>query len=159
MTPCPVCPWPLEDHDRDISFRLPDELEDWSAEELSEKTSLLDTFLHLKPDRFFMRVLIPIHLDNDHVVVFGAWLTVDRLTVESASQVWNTPEYGSFSCSGLLANALPPWPDTVGVPITVESRHLEELPYAVSSADPRMNEIVNKKWPHHAVLGPLLKSR
>jgi len=155
MTPCPDCQWPLESHDRDISFHLPDELEDWSAEELAEKTSRLDTFLHVKPNRFFMRALIPIHLHHDHIVVFGAWLAVDRPTVENASRIWNTPEYGSFSCSGFLANALPPWPNIVGAPLTVESRHLEELPYAVSSSDAKMNEIVNSKWSHQTVLNSL----
>ncbi len=158
MNRCPQCPWPLADHDRDINFRLPDELADWTAQELTEKTSRLDTFLHVKPDRFFMRALVPIHLTEHHTLMFGVWLAVDRPTMEAAARIWNTPAYGSFSCSGLLANALPPWPEAAGLPVRAETRQIDELPYVITSSDPKMNEILDGTWPHELVLSTLAAS-
>jgi len=156
MSTCTLCRWPIEAHDRDISFRLPDILADCPEEELEARTSQFGGFLCVDTDQFFMRVLFPIHLIDDHVLVFGVWLSIDPATIQRVAAVWDTPEYASLEVTGRLASALPPWPDTsLGAVLTAQTRLVSELPYVTSSDDALMKRAISESWDHNTILEPL----
>lgn len=149
---CDECGWPIDLHTRDVRFKLPEEFIDWTPDELATRTEGNDTFLRVDDERFYMRAIVPIHLRGDHLVAFGAWLEIDYDTVERAFGIWDTAEYAGFTCTGQLANLLPPWPALLGTTVTAEVRHLDELPYIVSSSDPTMQHVLDAAWNHSLVL-------
>lgn len=123
----------------------------WDEEKIAAEVDHRGSFLKAS-DKFFLRGLMPIFLRGDHVIVAGIWLQVDWPTIESASNIWETVEYAGFSCSGLLANELQPWPGTLGSQLQLEVRDQNELPYVVSSDNAEMTEVIEGKWPHEPVL-------
>jgi hypothetical protein len=115
-----------------------------------------DDLLEVRDVGAFVRVLVPLSLTQGYQVVFGAWMGVESEVLREAFEVWWGDGYRSLRLDGVLANRLPPWEDqTYGAVITAAVRDVGQLPYAVASPGPAMQDILTRKWPHELVLAAL----
>ena len=136
---CAYCGAQLDAHQRSVRYQLPDvlfALPDADKEALWLAPSVAAD-LAAYGTRGFVRVLIPIHLDDDDSVTFGAWLELTYDDFERVLRTWTTDRYGGLEIEGRLANALPPWGSQLlgrhcRAAVLVES----QIPYVVSSSDP-----------------------
>jgi hypothetical protein len=131
----------------------PEEREDrmWRASE---------DLLEVRDVGAYVRVLVPVSLSDGYEVVFGAWIGVSTETLHRVFEVWWGEGYRSLRLDGVLANMLPPWEEeTYGAAVTVEVRDESQLPYAVASPDPVMQEILTRRWPRELVLDALTAYR
>lgn len=154
---CSECSFPIAAHNGDVSYLLPSEVAGWDQDRITAEVDRRGSFMKIS-DKFFIRGLMPVFLKGDYVVVAGVWIEVDWNTLDRASQIWETEEYGGFTCSGYLANELAPWPGTLGANVQLEVRDHNELPYIVSSDSAQMLEVIEGSWPHQLVLESLYPS-
>jgi hypothetical protein len=147
----------LGDHERDMRFGLPEPVLSIPPEELDRRMRRAsDDLLEVRGVGAFVRILVPVSLTAGHQIVFGAWLGVPRELLRRASDVWWGEGYPTLRLDGLLANRLPPWEDeTYGAALTALVRDEGQLPYAVASPDPVMQDILTRDWPHELVLAAL----
>jgi hypothetical protein len=120
-----------------------------------------DPFLAIKDTGFYLRVLLPVKLNDGFAVDFGTWLKVDPEVFRQAWRTWNFPEYKDLTFDGLLANRIEPWKPTLRTRVTARVRDVDQVPYIVESTDLLGKRIVADIWPHAEVLAPykdLLKS-
>jgi hypothetical protein len=147
----------LGDHERDMRFGLPEAVLSIPPEELDRRMRRAsDDLLEVSGVGAFVRILVPVSLTAGYQIVFGAWLGVAEELLRRASDVWWGEGYPALRLDGLLANRLPPWEEeTYGAALTARVRDVGQLPYAVASPDPVMQDILTRDWPHELVLAAL----
>ncbi|HVT20049.1 MAG TPA: DUF2199 domain-containing protein [Mycobacteriales bacterium] len=157
---CPTCDRPLDRHDRNIRFRLPDPVQETIEQEkapgawmshVDAQTSVMMQIPGVGP---FLRALIPVALTGGHTVTFGVWLLVDPDDLQLAARIWQTPQYTDFAVEGWLANSLPGW-GLLGKPVKAAVRKREHTPYCVDSSDPVLAAVLTQEWRHDPVLDAL----
>jgi len=157
---CPTCSRPLERHNRNVRFRLPDPVQETIEQEkapgawlshLDAQTSVMMQIPEVGP---FVRALIPVALTGGHTVTFGVWLLVDPDDLQRAYRVWETPAYVDLVLDGWLANSLPGW-GLLGTPVRAAVRKREHTPYCVDSTDPVLAAVLTQEWRHDLVLDAL----
>lgn len=157
---CSQCRRPLDEHDRNLRFRLPDPVLDspdgesnpaiWLSEPDPDRAVMMEV-----PDiGAFVRCLLPVRLDGGYTVTFGVWLEIDGSELREIHRVWWEPEYADIVLNGSLANALPLW-GLRSAPATARVIDLDATPYIVSSTDADLRSVLEREWPHEEVLGSL----
>jgi hypothetical protein len=148
---------PVDNHDRDIRFRLPDPvLALVEGGELPGGTWLSHgdadgSVMMIVPEvGAFLRCLLPLHLEGGHTLTFGVWVGVETDELKRAYDVWWEPEYAGLELSGALANALP-GVDVLAAPVAVRVLDPDETPYVVASPDALLGKVLADEWPHDAV--------
>lgn len=150
--PCSRCGHPTSATDRHVRFSWPDALVGaaqqeagtdglWLSHDSAETSVMMQT-----SDAAFVRVLLPIRLDDLSTVTYGVWLQVDVDDMHRAFSVWTTPEYGDLRLEGRLANDVPPGQalDAVGVAVV---RDPDATPYLDDSNHPVLNRLLAEVWP------------
>ena len=130
---------------------MPTEFAEWDETRIASEIDERGAFLKVS-ERFFIRGLLPIFLEGEHVLVAAIWVEVDSETLFAAADVWDSPDYGGLAFTGHLANDLAPWPGVLGAQIRLEVRSQSELPYVVASSCSSMSEVIDRCWPHDLVL-------
>jgi hypothetical protein len=155
---CPTCGLPVENHDRDVRFTLPDPVlglvdagglpeGSWLSHDDPDESVML-----LVPELgAFVRCLLPLRLEGGHTITFGVWVGVSSEDLQRAWSVWWEPEYADLELTGVLANALP-GVDVLAAPVVVRVRDAEETPYVDSSSDTLLAQVLADEWPHAQVL-------
>jgi hypothetical protein len=157
---CPTCGRPLDAHDRQVRFRLPDPVLALPDQERTEGTWLSDadangSVMMQVPDLgAFVRVLLPVHLSGGYSVTFGTWLGVDPAELRRAASIWWKPEYAGLELDGRLANALPGW-GLLAAPAHAAVVDPDATPYIISSTDHEFNHVLLDEWPHEDILDRL----
>jgi hypothetical protein len=106
------------------------------------------SFIALDAERFFLRVLLPVRLDNGHEYHFGVWLELDFDDFEHVYRAWDEPAYLDIAVEGELANAVPPWGATVlGARCHAAARARDDALYIDSSEHPVLDSILSIPWP------------
>jgi hypothetical protein len=160
-TPCACCgiapdpsgkPFSITFERPDVYFEVPDELLDTWGD---------DPFLAIKDVGFFVRVLLPLKLDNGFAVNFGTWLECHAEDFRQAWQTWNFPEYKDLEFQGYIGNAVAPLGKFPHALVKVAVRQMEDVPYVTSSDNEFFDRLLNGIHPHAEILKPyadLLKS-
>lgn len=157
---CPTCGQPLDRHNRNIRFRLPDPVQETIEQEkapgtwmshVDPQTAVMMQVPEVGP---FVRALIPVALTGGHTVTFGVWLLVEPDELQRASQMWSRPDYLQLRFDGWLANSLPGW-GLLGKPVTAAAKVRQHTPYCVDSTDPVLAAVLTQEWRHDLVLDAL----
>lgn len=148
--PCAQCGQPTSPTDRHVRFSWPDALygEDpttieglWLSHDTPEASVMLQT-----ADAAFVRVLLPIRLDDGGSVTYGVWWQVEVEDMHRAFAVWTAPEYVDLRLEGRLANDVPPG-QAVGAAGIAVVRDPDQTPYVDDSNHPLLNRLLVETWP------------
>lgn len=154
---CQTCGRPVDDHDRNIRYLLPDPVansaEQGRADDIWFSHGDPNSSVMMQSPTFgpFVRALLPVHLSDGHTVTFGVWVGVHPDDLQAAFAVWWEPEYPSLRLEGRLANSVPPW-GLLAVPVSLAVRDPEHTPYCVASPDATLTAVLNDAWPREDVL-------
>lgn len=157
---CPECGRPLDAHDREIRFRLPEPVLRLPRQErtpgtwMSEDDPNRAVMMQVPEVGPFVRCLVPVQLTGGYAVTFGVWLSVHPDDLQHAFAVWWEPEYRQLELEGRLANELPLW-GLLGAHARAHVRDENETPYVHHSADPLLAGVLSAAWPHEEVLPTL----
>ena len=157
---CQTCGRPLDRHNRNIRFRLPDPVQETIEQEnapgawMSHADPQTSVMMQVPDVGPFVRALIPVALTGGSTVTFGVWLLVDPDDLQRAFAVWHQPEYLDLVLDGWLANALPGW-GLLGKPVRAAVRKRQHTPYCVDSTDPVLAAVLTQEWRHDLVLDAL----
>ncbi|WP_442893227.1 DUF2199 domain-containing protein [Aquipuribacter sp. SD81] len=77
-------------------------------------------------DSAFLRVLLPVALDDGSTVTYGVWVQVSVEDQHRARSVWHAPECADRRLEGQLANNVPPG-GVLDAPLTVVVRDPDEV--------------------------------
>ena len=131
--------------DPDVLLEVPEELLDtWGK----------DPFLAIKTIGFFLRVVLPVRLDDGSWVDFGTWLEIHSEDFRTAWQTWNAPEYTDLVVEGYVANTIAPWGQFPHVLVKAVVRDADEVPVLSACSDPKVMAIIDGTWPRDEVLSP-----
>ena len=104
--------------------------------------------MQLDLKRFFVRALLPVRLSDGHEFHFGVWLETSEETAKQLWTNWERPEYSAMRFDATLANAVPPWDESVlGVPCAAGIRNQNQLPYVESSTNADLAAVMATPWP------------
>ena len=149
---CSLCGRPLDTHERDLRFKLPDPI--FAIPEQQRELSWGgDAFVAARGIGQFIRVLLPVRLSGGYEVRYGTWLSVSEEEARRSFETWDQASYLDLEISGFLANAIPPWGEALlGVHARARVRKQDELPYVVASSNDLLALVLSKEWLHEDVL-------
>jgi len=106
------------------------------------------SFMQLDLKRFFVRALLPVRLSDGHEFHFGVWLETSEEAAKQLWTNWERPEYSAVRFNATLANAVPPWDESVlGAPCVAGIRNQDQLPYIESSTNAHLAAVMATPWP------------
>lgn len=152
---CSECGRPLDVHDRNVRFRVPESVIGLSQEELAERSwsSPKTDHLEVRGVGSFVRCLLPIRLTGGFSLTYCVWLQVDPETLRRAWEVWEGAAYAGLEFGGQLANAIPPWGEQLlQKQVKAVVVDPDQLPVIVLGSDPAIDSILRQVWPHEEVL-------
>ncbi len=155
-----MCGGPVDAHDRQIRFLLPEPVLDTPRQErasgawLSHESPEASVMMQIPGIGAFVRALLVVRLVGSHAVTYGVWVGVDPDDLQRAFRVWWEPEYENLRLEGALANSVPPW-GLLAAPVTLAVKDPEHTPYCVSSSDHLLSRVLGQEWPHEDVLKAL----
>ncbi len=152
---CPHCGRPLDDHERDIGFELPDPLLAIPRPELEQRMWGNDLMVAVEGIGAFIRTILPVHLVGGFSIHYSLWLGVPDEVLQEAYEVWDRPDYRRLVLDGRLANAVLPWGNTIfGAPARATVPNKDELPVITSADHPELAKVLSEQWDHDYVLAP-----
>jgi hypothetical protein len=110
-----MCGRPLDAHDRQVRFRLPEPVLTSPAQEktpgswLSHDSPETSVMMQVPAIGAFIRALLPVRLSGGHTITFGVWMCINPRELPRVFAVWWEPEYRHLRLDGALANSIPPW--------------------------------------------------
>ena len=105
----------------ELAFRLPDPIFALSPEEQDSRCHISDDICAIDQERLFLRGLIPLPVPGrEKKYNLGVWAEVDAETFGAIYKLWTDPlQADSGPYSGKLANAVPYFPNTVGLDLII----------------------------------------
>jgi hypothetical protein len=155
-----MCGGPVDAHDRQVRFRLPEPVLDSPGQEcvpgawLSHESPEASVMMQIPGLGPFVRALLVVRLTGGYAVTYGVWAGVHPGDLQRAFRVWWEPEYENLRLEGALANSVPPW-GLLAAPVTLAVKDPEHTPYCVSSSDPMLSRVLGQEWPHKDILETL----
>ncbi len=145
---CPCCGEDVSSVQREIKLALPDQVLPLSEEERNSRIEAGgSSFLQMDGNRFFVRGLLPVRLSDGHEFRFGVWLEIPEPTAKLLKSNWDRPEYAGMRFEAVLANAVPPWNESIlGSQCIVHVRDRKQLPYVQSSDVPALAAVLTTPW-------------
>ncbi|GHF20314.1 hypothetical protein GCM10014715_88610 [Streptomyces spiralis] len=107
----------------------------------------------------FLKVRLPIPLENGRTVVYLVWIYVKARVIEEIVARVHDDTLPGHRFEGLLCNAIGPWGEEVlRAPVVLEGQPIKKegrVPYCevVESAHPLLAKVLNDRWPAEFVLG------
>ncbi|TDQ00192.1 DUF2199 domain-containing protein [Labedaea rhizosphaerae] len=160
MTTDCACGRPLDEHDRQIRFGLPDPVLDLPEREatagvwLSHSTPGESVMMQVPGLGAFVRALLPVRLTGGYAVTYGVWIGVSPDDLQRAFRVWWAPEYVDLRLTGVLANRIAPW-EVFGAAVELGVRDAEQTPWCEASPDAALASVLTQEWEHGPVLATL----
>ncbi|WP_459982139.1 DUF2199 domain-containing protein [Nocardioides sp. AN3] len=160
MSQCASCGHQVDEHDRDVRFRLPDVIAALPDQEASDGIRMDDPdpnradMIDTKQFGSFFRSLVQVRLSGGYSITYGVWVNVDFDDLGRALAVWNEPDYADLRMTGTLANAIEPW-EVLGSSVTLGVLDVDEMPCVVDSSDDTLRAVVSREWDHGPVLSVL----
>jgi hypothetical protein len=146
----------MDQHHRNVRFRLPDPVLKLSPEDLESRRWGNDELLQVQGVGAFVRALLPVRLEGGDTVTYGLWLGVQPEELRQLWEIWNEPTYLDHEFEGWCANGIPPWKEAVlAAPVIARPRKRDEVPYVTASDHPVLASLLEREWPHDFVLSGL----
>lgn len=142
-----MCGQGTDRYDRHIRFTWPDpalglpEPQRTATVWLSHGTAAESVMMALPDLGSFVRVLLPLHLDDGTSLTYGAWLGVHPAEMTRAFAVWMEPAYADLHLEGFLANDIPPG-GVLGAEASALVRDEAHTPYLCSSTHPVLDRLL-----------------
>jgi hypothetical protein len=158
------------DASRDTIIQMAEHAETCTCSECGAPTALLD-FGYQAPDcvwaqlpherspentsdfarlgeRRFVRGLLPIKLESGEEFCFGLWFEVDLATYDQVRACWrDPPRYLSLRFTATIANATPPWRESIiGCIVDLGARKATSRPYVIGARDPWLRQLLESGW-------------
>jgi hypothetical protein len=125
---CSICG---EEHDglvTDWAYKLPDEVWEIPESERAEKARFNNDLCQLD-ERNFIRCVLDVPFTNTPGSFgWGAWAEVDWPTFERYLELYDEDGSSEPARAGTLANALPAYPGSLAVPVTIQFRDPTKRP-------------------------------
>ncbi len=152
--PCACCGFTpgVEGKPLSITFELPDVY--YEIPETLLDTWGQDPFLAINTIGFFVRVILPVKMDDGFAVNYGTWLEVHAEDFRTAWQTWNMPEYAELEMEGYLANKIEPWGQFPHALTKVTVRNVDDVPIVTSSENADIQKFIDTEWKHSWALPP-----
>ena len=146
---CPCCGRDVTSVQREIKMELPDAVRAIPDDDRRTRVGAGGkAFMQLDLKRFFVRALLPVRLSDGHEFHFGVWLETPEDTSRRLWTNWERPEYSAIRFEAKLANAVPPWNDSVlGASCIAAVRNQDQLPYIESSTQRQLAAVIATPWP------------
>ena len=132
---CSVCgkDHPVEDIEK--TYRLPDAIFGLSEEEREKRARISSDFCLLE-NQVFVRGLIPVPIQGkEDVYCWGVWAEISWSAYKELYRTWDQEDCSGFEdLDGTLANALPVYDGTVGLPVRIV-RKPDARPFFFVSVD------------------------
>lgn len=158
---CEMCGGPVDAHDRQVRFRLPEPVLHSPGQErvpgawLSHESPETSVMMQIPGLGSFVRALLVIRLDGGYAVIYGVWAGIHPGDLQRAHRVWWEREYQNLRLDGVLANSIAPQ-GLLAAPVTLAVKDPERTPYCVSSSDHILSQVLSEEWPHKDILEALL---
>ncbi|PPK94106.1 hypothetical protein CLV92_1082 [Kineococcus xinjiangensis] len=149
---CATCGSPAEPSDRHVRFTWPDPVLSLSEQErtenvwLSHDTATSSVMMEAPGPGSFVRVLLPLRLDDGTSVTYGTWLAVRSDEMRRAFTVWLEPAYVDLRLEGHLANDIAPG-GVLGAEASALVRDEDHTPYLHASTHPLLNRMITQTSP------------
>ena len=118
---CSVCgkDHPVENIEK--AFRLPDVIFQLAEDEREDRAKIGSNFCALDDSRVFVRGLIPVPIQGKNdTYCWGVWAEVAWDTYSELYNTWDDEDCSGFEdLEGVIANALPTYEDTIGLPVRI----------------------------------------
>jgi hypothetical protein len=107
----------------------------------------------------FLKVRLPVHLDDGRTVVFLAWVYLEAAVIDEYIQRVHQRSLDGFQFEGLFCNAVEPWGEKLlRAPVVLGGqRHNEDgsisITEVLDTSDPLLSRVLTERWPTDAVLG------
>ncbi|WP_157875968.1 DUF6348 family protein [Streptacidiphilus griseoplanus] len=139
---------------------LPHLVAELSEEERAERVTV-DTGVIMVAEGVgnFLKVRLPVRLDDGRTVVHLAWADLEAPVLEEFVGRVHSNALAGHRFEGLLCNAVGPWGEEVlRAPVVLGGQRIEEdgsvrLSEVVESGHPLLSRVLNERWPAGFVLG------
>lgn len=117
---CSICGETHAGLTTDWAYTLPDEVWALSEPEKAARTRF-DSDLCKLDDRYFIRCILPVPLvEQQNAFCWGAWAEVEQSTFYRYVELYEVDGSEEPPHHGMLANALSPYGQTIGVPVLIQ---------------------------------------
>jgi hypothetical protein len=107
----------------------------------------------------FLKVRLPIRLDDGSTVVYLAWIYLRAAVIDDFVQRVSNDNLAGHRFEGLLCNAIGPWgEDVLRAPVVLGGQRINEdgsVRYSevLESSDPLLSKVLTETWPAAFVIG------
>ncbi|MGX1480477.1 UNVERIFIED_CONTAM: hypothetical protein RKD50_009285 [Streptomyces canus] len=107
----------------------------------------------------FLKVRLPIRLDDGRTVVYLAWVYLQAVVIDDFAQRVHDDALAGHRFEGLLCNAIGPWGgDVLRAPVVIGGQRINEdgsvrRCEVLESSDPLLSKVLTETWPAALVLG------
>ena len=149
---CERCGHETDPSDRHVRFTLPDAVlglpdrEQTAGSWMSHDTADESMMMQVPGAGNYVRVLLPIRLDDGTSITYGTWLLVEPAALHEAFSLWWSPDYARLHLSGRLANDVPPG-GVLGTAVEAVVRDEDHTPYVDSSDDELVARLLSRPQP------------
>ena len=143
----------------DPTFRRPEAYVRLTGEAQDRHASADDDLCRLslpdQPARFFVRGVLPVAVrDEADGIWWGLWAEISEPAFRRILELWSAPDQANEPpIEGVLANLIPSYPDTLGLPLVVRltgPASRPELCFGPDSAHPFVRECASGVDAHRA---------
>ena len=120
---CPKCGAEHDFSELEPTFTYPDAYLDVPEDEREFRTIVGSDDCRIRDladthRRYFLRVVMPVLVRGEKTrCCWGVWVEVDESSFDRTSELWNAPTQSEEPpFAGTLANAIPAYPPTIGLP-------------------------------------------
>lgn len=131
----------------EAGFREPDDVFAVPKEERAVRVEAAKGLATLDGERFFVRCLLPIHVEKYENWHVGLWVEVSADAYGQTSDRWDLPSYVGHSFRGILANAFPLLGLTTGNAVEARAVSQTELPHIVGADDAQLSSLLKRELP------------
>lgn len=125
---CAICGQSHEGLPTDTAFTLPDSVWALPADERADRAQWNSDVCKMD-EEFFIRCLLEIPFtDQSGYYGWGAWVQVDRAEFERYVESYDRDGTNELPIAGTLANELPTYVNTLGMPVFVQLRASTDRP-------------------------------
>lgn len=157
---CATCGRPVDEHERDVRYTLPDPVLDLPDRERTDGTwmsgpsAVESVMMQIPGVGPFVRALLRVRLTGGYSVRFGVWLSFHPDDLQYAFKIWWSPDYASLRLRGVLANGIEPW-GLLATPVEISVLDENQSPWVTASDDADMLAVLVNEWDHEVVLAAL----
>ncbi|MFJ9428416.1 DUF6348 family protein [Streptomyces sp. NPDC101490] len=155
-----ACDGHLDPEHPGFDLALPHLIAELSEEERKRRvTSANEAIITAKGIGNFLKVRLPVRLEDGRTVVYLAWVYLQAAVIADFVQRIHNGNLADHRFEGLLCNAIGPWgEDVLRAPVVLGGQRINEdgsvrRSEVLESSDPLLSKVLSEDWPTAFVLG------